>query len=143
MKNTIEHTKTVEVLQTGNGKYIAYLHQNHEPIVQGEEQVQAYQCDTYITDMYDFESIEQAEAWFTAHHDDLCDILARVERAKEAKAKAEQAQAYLNATDWVIAQLGEYQMLGKALPDRSEILKKREEARQAIREVEAIVRGEV
>ena len=136
MKNTIEHTKTVEVLQTGNGKYIAYLHQNHEPIVQGEEQVQAYQCDTYITDMYNFESIEQAEAWFTAHHDDLCNILARVERAKEAKAKAEQAQAYLNATDWVIAQLGEYQMLGKHLPDRSEILKKREEARQAIREVQ-------
>jgi viroplasmin and RNaseH domain-containing protein len=136
MKNTIEHMKTVEVLQTGNGKYIAYLHQNHEPIVQGEEQVQAYQCDTYITDMYDFESIEQAEAWFTAHHDDLCDILARVERAKEAKAKAEQAQAYLNATDWVIAQLGEYQMLGKTLPDRGEILKKREEARQAIREVQ-------
>ena len=132
MKNTIEHMKTVEVLQAGNGKYMAYLHQNHEPIVQGEEQVQAYQCDTYITDMYDFESIEQAEAWFSEHHDDLCDILARVERAKEAKAKAEQAQAYLNATDWVIAQLGEYQMLGKPLPDRSEILKKREEARQAI-----------
>jgi len=104
--------------------------------VQGEEQVQAYQCDTYITDMYDFDSMEQAKEWFTAHHDDLCDILARVERAKEARAKAEQAQAYLNATDWVIAQLGEYQMLGKHLPDRSEILKKREEARHAIREVQ-------
>ena len=52
------------------------------------------------------------------------------------KEMAKQAQAYLNATDWVIAQLGEYQMLGKTLPDRSEILKKREEARHAIREVE-------
>jgi len=134
MKNTIEHTKTVEVLQAGNGKYMAYLHRNHEPVVQGEEKMQAYQCDTYITDTYDFDSMEQANEWFTAHHDDLCDTLARVERAKEAKAKAEQAQAYLNATDWVIAQLGEYQMLGKTLPDRSEILKKREEARQAIRE---------
>ena len=138
MKNTIEHTKTVEVLQTGNGKFIAYLHRNHIEATRMMEELhkQEYLCDTYITDMYDFESIEQAEAWFTAHHDDLCDILARVERAKEAKAKAEQAQAYLNATDWVIAQLGEYQMLGKTLPDRSEILKKREEARQAIREVQ-------
>lgn len=137
MKNTIEHTKIVEVLQTGNRKFIAYLHRNHIEATRMMEELhkQEYLCDTYITDMYDFGSIEQAEAWFTEHHDDLCDILARVEMAKEAKAQAEQAQAYLNSTDWVVAQLSEYQMLGKALPDRSEILKKREEARQAIREV--------
>jgi len=134
MKNTIEHTKLVEVLQTGNGKYLAYLHQNHEQ-VEMEEHIE-YRCETYITGLYDFASIQDAQAWFEIHHDELCSTLAKVERAKEMKAKAEQAQAYLNATDWVIAQLGEYQMLGKALPDRSEILKKREEARQAIREVE-------
>ena len=51
-----------------------------------------------------------------------------------AKEKAQKAQAYLTSTDWVVAQLGEYQMLGKPLPDRSDILVKREEARQAIRD---------
>lgn len=43
------------------------------------------------------------------------------------------AQKYLDDTDWVIAQLGEYQMLGKELPDRNDILAKREEARMVLR----------
>lgn len=44
-----------------------------------------------------------------------------------------QAQAYLDDTDWVIAQLGEYQMLGMEAPDRSEILAERERCRNVIR----------
>jgi len=46
---------------------------------------------------------------------------------------ASQAQAYLDATDWVIAQLGEYQMLGIDTPDRSDILAERERCRNVIR----------
>lgn len=49
------------------------------------------------------------------------------------KEQVELSQKYLDSTDWVIAQLGEYQMLGMTLPDRSDILTKREEARQIIR----------
>lgn len=49
------------------------------------------------------------------------------------KEQVELAQKYLDSTDWVIAQLGEYQMLGMSLPDRNDILAKREEARQVIR----------
>jgi hypothetical protein len=66
------------------------------------------------------------------------DSLLATEREKwqkhVAKAEAEKAQKYLNDTDWVVAQLGEYQMLGIELPDRSDILQQREDARQKIRE---------
>ncbi len=65
------------------------------------------------------------------------DSLLEVEKAKwrkqVLKAEAQNAQKYLDSTDWVVAQLGEYQMLGKELPDRSDILQKREEARNSIR----------
>lgn len=50
-----------------------------------------------------------------------------------AQEMAKIAQKYLDSTDWVISQLGEYQMIGKALPNRSDILAKREEARKVIR----------
>ena len=51
------------------------------------------------------------------------------------KEQVELAQKYLDSTDWAIAQLSEYQMLSMSLPDRSDILAKREEARQIIRGV--------
>ena len=69
----------------------------------------SYECDYYRT--YGNETFEQLHA----------------------QAQSQEAQAYLDSTDWVMAQLGEYQMLGKELPDRSEILAKREDARQVIR----------
>lgn len=70
----------------------------------------SYECDYYRTKdkTATFEQLHQAE-------------MARV------------AQEYLDATDWVIAQLGEYQMLGIETPDRTDILAERERCRNVIR----------
>jgi|GEM_PF-6635636 len=139
MTNVMPHDKKVEVIEISAGMFKAYLHANHVPFTVDSEEGQRteYQCDTVLTAPMSFASEESATEFFTEHHTELVDAILAREAVGRAKSEAEIAQAYLNSTDWVIAQLGEYQMLGKHLPDRSEILKKREEARQAIREVQA------
>ncbi len=103
---------TVDTLETefvfGN---IRELRGNFKPIERETEAgvVTEYECDYYRTTGN--ETFEQLDMQY----------------------KAKEAQAYLDATDWVVAQLGEYQMLGKKLPDRSDILTKREESRNTIR----------
>lgn len=47
-----------------------------------------------------------------------------------------EAKIYLNETDYVCSKITEYQITGKDIPDYSEIFKKREEAREIIREYE-------
>ena len=77
--------------------------------VQGEDGV-SYECDYYRT-------TDKTTTFATLYQ----------------KEQAETAQRYLDSTDWVVAQLAEYQAMGKELPDRSEIFTKREEARKIIR----------
>ena len=104
---------TVDTLETefvfGN---IRELRGNFKPVTRETEEgvVTEYECDYYRTTGN--ETFEQLDRQY----------------------KAKEAQAYLDATDWIVAQLGEYQMLGKRLPDRSVVLARREEAREAIRE---------
>ena len=51
--------------------------------------------------------------------------------------KLQEAQSYLNQTDYIANKIIEYQVLGKELDqDYTETLLKREEARQVIRELE-------
>ena len=51
--------------------------------------------------------------------------------------KLQEAQSYLNQTDYIAHKIIEYQVLGKELDqDYTETLLKREEARQVIRELE-------
>jgi hypothetical protein len=135
MKNTSIHDRKVEVIESGNGKFCAYLHTNFTPFLiesDGEPRTE-YHCDTYVTPLYSFPSLQEAEDYFANNYVDLVNVMAQAEAVKLLKANAQKAQSYLDSTDWVVAQLGEYQMLGLELPDRSDILQKREEARQDIR----------
>lgn len=55
----------------------------------------------------------------------------------ERISKLREAQTYLQKTDYIANKIVEYQVLGKELDkDYTETLLKREEARQAIRELE-------
>ncbi len=87
-----------------------------------------YEGELYIT------RTELTQAEVEAQFDSLLEVERTKWQRQVAKQEAEKAQKLLDGTDWIVAQLGEYQMLGKELPDRSDILQQREDARQAIRE---------
>lgn len=55
--------------------------------------------------------------------------------SEEIDKKIAEAQQYLNNTDYILIKIKEYEITGQEITeDYSEILKKREESRQVIRE---------
>lgn len=54
----------------------------------------------------------------------------------EIKNKVNEARAFLSNTDYITNKIVEYQIMGKEVPDYSETMRKREEAREIIREYE-------
>ncbi len=92
------------------------------------EEHTGYEGELYITRT----TLTQAEV--EAQFDSLLATEIAKWQKQVLKAEAQKAQKFLADTDWIVAQLGEYQLLGKELPDRSDILQQREDARQAIRE---------
>lgn len=62
---------------------------------------------------------------------DIIDLYGSMKRYKKIM-----AEQYLNETDYICSKITEYQITGKDIPDYSEIFRKREEAREIIRNYE-------